>query len=204
MWRLNESVLEARNPEYSKSCGFAMTAADSFELVELWFDVSTWHANNLRMETTSQRAPTHGAAVTQLVEDSQNTWRNIQVAVKIARERPIRVSAEIRLESVGRQPVLMVLSGGERFAGTVNRATRITSSFRLGRAVVSSCNATPLPDNWWRIELVGILSRHVGSDPVFVCIAITRDAFREDYLGNGKSGIAVGAVSLAQELHDPA
>ena len=171
-----------------------MTAADSFELVELWLDVSTWRANNLRMEATSQRAPTQGAIVTKLVEDNQNTWRNIQVAVKVERERPIKVSAEIRLESVGRQPVLVVLSRRERFAGTVNRTTRSTSSFKLGRAVVFSCEATPLPDNWWRIELVGTLSTQVGSDPVFVCIAITRDPFRENYLGNGNGRVGLKMV----------
>lgn len=160
-----------------------------------------WTAKNLREEATGERTPS-GAKVTRLVEDDQNIWRNIQVVVPNAtHDRATRVTAEINLASPNREAVLMVLANRDRFACNL-RPAGPTSTISLGNATVGTCLATQLASGWWKLDLTGALPAASADDPVFVAVATTKDGFREDYQGDGESGLLLGKVTFAQPKGD--
>lgn len=171
-----------------------------YAVIGHWNDVSAWRANHLRMLRADGMSPIAGTPSIRLVEDKNESWRNIQTAMRPRRERPIKIAAEVRFESMERQAVLMMIAGTDRFSGKLDPRKRQTSTFTLGGGTASNCVATPMNDDWWRIELTGMLPSGSGEDAAYLVIAITKDGFRENYCGDGKSGISVGTVTVLQGL----
>jgi hypothetical protein len=163
-----------------------------------WLDVSSWRANNLHMEPSDAAAPTPKAKVVRLVENTQNTWRNIQTEIKAESDLPIKISVEVKFDTNSRGVIVMVLTAKDRFACNFSPATGRTADLTLGRATVSECTVTALGDGWWRLVLVGGLPTRWRDQGTYLSIAITAQGFDEDYQGDGKSGISVGSVTLTQ------
>jgi hypothetical protein len=162
-------------------------------------DVSGWSANNLHMEASDATAPTPGARVVRLIEDAQNVWRNIQTKIQVEPDRPIKISAEIKFDTPNREVILMALTAKDRFACYLNPATGRIADRALGRAIVWECTATTVGDGWWRLMLTGSLPTRSPNQETYLSIAITTKGFDEDYQGDGKSGISVGGLTLAQQ-----
>lgn len=171
---------------------------DDFKEVAQWTDVSDWSAKNLQVELESEPSPS-GAKAVHLIENDQNIWRNISVVVPkpVARNRPIKLTAEIKLDSENRQAVLMAYGDHDRIACNL-RQGGITSTLDLGGAKVGPCTSSQLANGWWAVSVTGSLRESDAGGPVFVAVAITADAFREDYQGDGHSGLSVGKISFAQ------
>lgn len=155
----------------------------------------------MRAEITRNEGPSPGSRVVRLIEDTQNTWRNTQIVITPARSRIIKVTAEIKFDTPGRQAGLMVLAGTtDRFSGNLDPSTRRVATHTLGGGVVVDCTAVTLGNDWWRVELTGYLSEKTAQEPAFLFVALTKDGVKkEDYQGDGKSSISVGKVTISQQ-----
>lgn len=159
-----------------------------------WTDLSTWHASNLTIVNDDGAGPTADVKIKHLVEDSQNTWRNVQTSIEVTKGQPLKATAEIKGDAAGRHAVVMLFSGHTRIACDLDTRTGKAEPFQSDNANIGGCAASSLGNGWWHVELTGTLNS--TAEPAFLTIAVTRDGFHEDYQGDGSSGIWVGEVTL--------
>jgi len=168
-----------------------------YKILTEWSDLSAWTAKNMRAVSMGANAP-GGAKAVSLIEDDQKIWRNIQTALPTAVPgRAMKVTAEVKLENGKRQAVLMVLAGLNRFACNLRWGGN-TDVMTIGDAAAGKCSAVKLADGWWNVALTGVLPVTRSKDLALVALALTAEGFGEEYQGDGKSGLAVGKVTVAQ------
>lgn len=168
-----------------------------YVVINEWTELANWSPFGLRAELTPLLSPS-GSKATHLIEDDQSNWRAVSIRVQPTRGETLKVRTEVKSDTSQREVLIRVLAGPNRFSCNLKPSTGQTAVRGLGAGKADRCIARPLADGWWLVELMGSLSKDTYRDQALIGVALSKEGFAEVYQGDGKSGVYLGKITLAQ------
>jgi hypothetical protein len=162
-------------------------------------EFANWRIRGAKLEGGMQ-APDGTATGTKLVEDAANSPHGISAIINIDRSKPVSASLSAHAGS-GRRLLFFISSGSDQISCDIDLISGRTTIKVAGAAQPGNCAATAQGQQWWRVDLTGLLGRESDSGETILGIATTAEPFTGSYQGDDNSHILVWNPAVGQLRH---